>query len=377
MLSAAAGLGNTAVSETNGKFGAMHGSMDSQDATSVEGSITWPFRDCFGFQLDGLYSNVDQRTFGFARPHDEDFGGVGGHFFWRDSGTAMLGLEAGYVFSDLVDSYEIGFEAERYFEWFTLGAKAGFASIDFSRPILNPNDDTDGFFGQVYIGAYPMDNLLITAIVESRFDNTSVGIEVEYQLPVRGLSIFASAAKGESDYDQAFVGMRYYFGEDKPLIRRHRESDPRSALPGIVTGIGSYKKHLEEQAIKRSRLFTPPFGPGGSSGGSIDIGGSGSIGGSGTIGGSGGGVVVIGPGNSPGGLTYDGSGGSTGGGFTTGDWGSVGGGTLTHGPGFPDSGNPAFDFFSSRSFALTTWQDGSLWLMNSDFRAVVPVLGIP
>lgn len=293
MLTAAVAIGNTAVSEANGKIGVMQGNMDSQDAGSVEGSITWPIQDCFGIQLDGIYSNVDQRTFGFARPYDVDFGGVGGHFFWRDNETAMLGLEAGYVFSESVDSYEIGIEAESYFKWITLGAKAGFASMNYSGPYMGAYEDKDGFFGQVYVGAYPMDDLLITAIVESRFDNTSIGIEVEYELPVTGLSIFASASKGASDYDQAFVGMRYYFGEDKPLIRRHRESDPRSALPAIVSGIGSYTKHLQEQQIKHASY------PGSSTGGSGSVGGSGSL----DLGGS-----AFGPGHSTGDLTMNGIG---------------------------------------------------------------------
>lgn len=152
LLTGAICMANPAVSELNGKFGTLHGSMDSESMTSVEGSITWPFQECFGIQLDALYSSVGQRSYGFATADDIDFGGFGAHFFWRDSETAMVGLEAGYVFSDQVDSWEIGIEAERYFEWLTLGGKAGVASIRFDSSPTPLEKDEDALFIQLYLG---------------------------------------------------------------------------------------------------------------------------------------------------------------------------------------------------------------------------------
>ncbi|MDP3849665.1 MAG: hypothetical protein Q8Q59_04120 [Luteolibacter sp.] len=321
-LTSAVSIANPAVSEINGKFGAMHGSMDSESMTSLEGSITWPIQECFGMQLDGLYSTIGQRAYGYARVDDIDFGGLGAHFFWRDSETAMVGLEAGYVFSDPVDSWELGIEAERYFEWLTLGAKAGVASIRFESSSTLIETDKDAFFCQFYLGAYPMDDLWISLIAENRFDNTFFGLEVEYELPVAGLSIFANAMKGDHGYDHALIGMKYYFGEDKPLKNRHRESDPKNHLHGIRYGIGTYQAEIHEQVVKSVSH--------------VDSGTGASIGGSGSIGGQpGGGTVVIGPGNSPGGGTLTiGPGNSPGGGtLTIGPGSSPGGGTLTIGPG--------------------------------------------
>jgi hypothetical protein len=315
-------LANPAVSDINGKLGVMHGSMDSESTTSLEGSITWPVLESFGIQLDGLYSTMGQPSYGFGNADDSDLGGVGGHFFWRDSETAMLGVEAGYVFGDPVDSWELGIEAEYYYKWLTIGGKAGFASISYDRPAPSIESDKDSFFCQFYLAAYPVDNLLVAAFVENRFDNTYLSIEVEYELPVPGLSVFANAMKGDHDYDHAMVGMRYYFGEDKPLRSRHREDDPRNTLTGIRHGIGTWQADVHEQVVKAANQA--PAGSGGTTAGTLSTGGSnsnggtltigsgggislgaggltlgtgGSIGGSGTIGGQSGGATVIGPGS--------------------------------------------------------------------------------
>jgi hypothetical protein len=63
----------------------------------------------------------------------------------------MVGLVAGYVFSDQVDSWEIGIEAERYFEWLTLGGKAGVASIRFDSSPTPLEKDEDALFIQLYL----------------------------------------------------------------------------------------------------------------------------------------------------------------------------------------------------------------------------------
>lgn len=315
-------LANPAVSDINGKLGVMHGSMDSESTTGLEGSITWPVLESFGIQLDGLYSTMAQPSYGFGNADDSDLGGVGGHFFWRDSETAMLGVEAGYVFGDPVDSWELGIEAEYYWKWLTIGGKAGFASISYDRPAPSIESDKDSFFCQFYLAAYPVDNLLVAAFVENRFDNTYLSIEVEYELPVPGLSVFANAMKGDHDYDHAMVGMRYYFGEDKPLRSRHREDDPRNTLTGIRHGIGTWQADVHEQVAKAANQA--PAGSGGTTGGTLSTGGSNSNGGTLTL--SNGGISL-----GAGGLTL-GTGGSISTGGSMGGSGSIGG-TLVPGSG--------------------------------------------
>ena len=298
LLLAAAGsaFANSAVSEPNGKFSAEQGNMDSEDFTTLQGSFSWPIQEYFGIQLDGLYSNLGQGSYGYGGKGNADIGGIGGHFFWRDNEQALVGVTAGYIFSDPFDSFEIGLEAERYFKWFTLGGRAGLASVDTDVETPFIETDKDAFYCQIYLAIYPTENLRVSAMLENRFDNTFFGIEAEYQLPVAGLSIFGSALKGSHNFDQASIGLRYYFGADAPLKSRHRQSDPASHLSGMVSGVGTYQAEIHEQIAKNAAKYS--VSPGGTIGG-------GSLGGSGTVGGtvqsgSATSPVTIGPGNSPG-----------------------------------------------------------------------------
>lgn len=280
-------MANSAVSDINGKMGVMHGSLDSESITSLEGSIAWPIQDHFGFQLDALYSNVNRQPFGFGQTDDVHVGGLGAHYFWRDSETALVGLQAGYVMGSPADSWEFGIEAERYFESLTLGGKVGMASVQFDSSAAPFERDKDAFYFQLYLGFYPIDDLWIAPNIEHRFGNTYYGLEIEYELPVSGLSIFANAMQGENDYQHAQIGMRYYFDTDKPLKLRHRESDPKIQLHSIQYGVAAY------QAENRKKFQNSQNQSGGGA----------SLGGSGTIGGNTNGGTVIGPGNSPGALT--------------------------------------------------------------------------
>lgn len=273
-LFAAAGgsFSNSAVSELNGKFSAEQGNMDTEDLTTLQGSFTWPIQECFGIQLDGLYSNLGRGSYGYGGKGNADIGGIGGHFFWRDNEQALVGVTAGYIFSDPFDSFEIGLEAERYFKWFTLGGRAGMASVDTDVETPFIETDKDSFYCQIYLAIYPMENLRVSAMLENRFDNTFFGIEAEYQLPVAGLSIFGSALKGSHNFDQASIGLRYYFGADAPLKSRHRQSDPASHLSGMVSGVGTYQAEIHEQIAKNAAKYS--VSPSGTTGGTSTLGNS-------------------------------------------------------------------------------------------------------
>jgi len=283
-------MANSAVSDTNGKLGIAHGSLDSESITSLEGSIAWPIQDHFGFQLDALYSNVSRQPFGFGQTDDVHVGGLGAHYFLRDSETALVGLQAGYVMGSPADSWEFGIEAERYFKSFTLGGKVGLASVQFDSSAAPLEKDQDAFYFQLYWGFYPTDDLWVAPNIEHRFGNTYYGLEIEYELPVSGLSIFANAMQGENDYQHAQIGMRYYFDTDKPLKLRHRESDPKNQLHSIQYGVAAY------QAENRRKFQNSQN----------QSGGGGSLGGSGAIGGNTNGGTVIGPGSGPGPVTFSG-----------------------------------------------------------------------
>lgn len=266
LLSCGGAFANTAVSDTNGKMGLMLGDLNSDSIMSLEGSIAWPIRDQYGFQLDALYSSHTDKSFGFNQSDDEHTGGLGAHYFWRDSETALIGLQGGYITSEPADTWEFGIEAERYIGALTLGGKAGLASIDVDSTVPPFAQDDENYYFQFYLGFYPVDDFWIAPTIEHRFDNTLYGLEIEYELPARGWSVFANAMFGEHNYQQTFIGMRYYFDDDKPLKLRHRESDPKIQLHSMRSGIATHQAAAAARyaaEIKRLRAILEQYYSGG------------------------------------------------------------------------------------------------------------------
>ena len=70
----------------------------------------------------------------------------------------------------------------------------------------------------------------------------SIGaVGLEYQLESSifggGTSIFAEGRIGEDDYAAVWGGVRLYLGQEKSLIRRHREDDPGEKGPDNLRGV--------------------------------------------------------------------------------------------------------------------------------------------
>ncbi|WP_304956572.1 hypothetical protein, partial [endosymbiont of Lamellibrachia barhami] len=56
------------------------------------------------------------------------------------------------------------------------------------------------------------------------------------------------AAKGEGDYSYYFLGLRYYFGSNAPLIQRHRREFPQfTGSLHYGNGIHSLKTEIERR----------------------------------------------------------------------------------------------------------------------------------
>lgn len=234
---------NDAVSEFNGKIDSAYGNLNSSDGWITEGSASIPIAETLGFQFDALYADVE----------DADFEGLGGHLFWRDHEIGLIGFSFGGVFGDEVDSYEFSIESEYYLSWLTLGAKAGYAAIEYEDEVPFIETDEDGMFGLIYATVYPVDDLSITVGAENRFDNNSLRLDAEYELPVDGLSLFARAMTADNDYDHFLVGLRYYFGDKKSLKQRHRHDDPRSVVQDILFGVGTYGAEYNKRGNKYLR----------------------------------------------------------------------------------------------------------------------------
>lgn len=94
----------------------------------------------------------------------------------------------------------------------------------------------------------------MNTIATASYNYERYGLGVEYQTPIDGLSLFASLATGQHDYNHAFIGPRFYFGgRHKSLIRRRREDDPAN--------------HLLQNVIDTFVTFPRAFGASGMTGG--------------------------------------------------------------------------------------------------------------
>jgi hypothetical protein len=223
-------IAGDAVSSLNGKLGFNYGDYDSDDGRTLNGSIALPVAKNYGVQVDGLYTHVAET----------DLYGAGGHFFWRDSDRALIGLGVAGVYSPDVYTYEAGLEAEYYYKWLTPGFYAGYSGIKYRNSSAFIDTDRIEPFGTLYLGIYPLPDLLIRPSFTRKLGNNLYGVEAEYEMPRLNVTFTAEVIRGEHDFQQTQFGLRYYFGGKKSLKRRHREDDPVNLVAGSLTSIGTY-----------------------------------------------------------------------------------------------------------------------------------------
>lgn len=215
-----------AVSAINGKIAIMGNYSDTDSVDDIyggiaAGSLTIPGDHRFGVQFDGV----------LGADHDSHVAGIGGHFFWRDPTSALVGLTGSYVVKNNDSASDqsasrLGAEGELYLDQFTVSARGGYQ--------FGSNVD-DGTYSGLDISWYATDNLKFSvgAANDPQFDTTGrAGIEFQPGLfGVPGLSFFADGAVGDDGFATASVGVRFYFGDkEKTLKDRHRYDDPEENL---------------------------------------------------------------------------------------------------------------------------------------------------
>lgn len=250
-------LAGDAVSELNGKMAFSSGDLDSNRGQNITGSISTPLSKNFGLQVDGLYTHVSKR----------DFYGAGAQIFWRDSEKGLLGVSFAGINENNMYSITGGLIGEYYLNMFTFSLNAGYSKIkyDFPVPFIETNETKPYAGGS--IGFYPIDNLLFEFAYSYAFENYLYQCNIEYQTPLRGLSLFTDLAKGDQDYDQVLFGIRYYFGKQKTLKQRHREDDPQNAVNSVLANIGTYgadynssaKEYNDRAKAHNESLRNDPF----------------------------------------------------------------------------------------------------------------------
>jgi hypothetical protein len=201
-----------AVSAPNGKLDIRGGSQDGLGSFQATGSFSIPIDHAFGFQADGMIGSLG----------GEAVGAIGAHLFWRDPAAALLGVYAdvGFNNSAAIGSIgRVGAEGELYLERLTLKALLG-----------GQFGDSSGFFDKVTLSYYPGDDLELYVghrYLPGRGHSGAAGFEfLTGALAPANVALFTEGQVGENGYAAGYGGIRFYFGPEKSLIRRHREDDP-------------------------------------------------------------------------------------------------------------------------------------------------------
>lgn len=205
-----------AVSGLNGKISLEGGALDENGFGALSGSVSMPLGQRFGFQIDGSVGVLDE----------EFFGSAAGHLFWLDPSYALLGIYGSYAIVDGLDAdlARLGVEGEYYWNNWTASALVGAEFIE------SGSENDTNFFVFNDLSYYATDNLELSVGHRYTGERHAAALGVEFQLDQTifssGVSLFAEGRLGEDDYRAAWGGIRFYLGEEKSLIRRHREDDP-------------------------------------------------------------------------------------------------------------------------------------------------------
>jgi hypothetical protein len=200
-----------AVSEVNGKFevgaGKIRNDGGNETRKHIAASLSLPANCYLGLQFDANYGNLAGST----------SNGLALHLFTRDPASYLFGLYGSVNTVGSFDYQRFAMEGELYFPDFTLTGLLGGEFSDFTR---------DEVFGAARITYYLTDDFQINLGAAHFLNISTANAGLEWQLPDSGFSLYADGAVGSDDHSTIFGGIRYHFGEQKSLKRRHREDDP-------------------------------------------------------------------------------------------------------------------------------------------------------
>jgi hypothetical protein len=249
-----------AVSGLNGKLEGAAGYIEDEDSDGARfhgvATLSLPLGCLIGAQIDLSGGDID----------GDGYFGAGGHLFVRDPESYLIGIHGQYLDLDGDDVFRIGPEFELYLNQVTVSGILGFETID--------DFDTDDVVAGFEAAYYVTDNFKVGAGYRHFLDVDVGALTMEFQPETLPASVFADVMAGSDDYFSVTGGFRFYFGgEDKSLIRRHREDDPSHIfnwLRKVGRGVAAAAPCVDdpETAIDECN-------PGGDDGGTGDDGGGG------------------------------------------------------------------------------------------------------
>jgi hypothetical protein len=206
------------------------GQVEDEGAWFVNGILTAPLGNSWGFQLEGAGAGVD----------DEHVLGGAAHLFTRDPESYLLGLFAAYASESEfdLDATRLGAEAEIYLDQVSVLVAAGYQFSDSLE---------ESAFGDIELRWYISDNFAVSGGGGFMEDSSVARLGAEWQpgfsaLP--GLAFRVDGAFGDDDYDSVMGGITYYFGANASLKDRHRRQDPASALVGLLQSVQQEQERL-------------------------------------------------------------------------------------------------------------------------------------
>ncbi|MFO1034841.1 MAG: hypothetical protein U1E15_12490 [Hyphomicrobiales bacterium] len=192
--------------------------ISSQTVFDGVASFSMPLGCALGLQLDAGAGSFD---LGSAA-------GAGAHLFMRDPSSYLLGLHGTY------ESWNFDAPATDVNFW-TLAAEGelylGNISLEGEAGLVDANVGSADFAGRLTAAYYLNDDFRMALGVHQLASYTTGIASAEWQMDSMPLSLTLEGQMGENGYQSATVGLKFYFGgEQKTLIRRHREDDPTDGL---------------------------------------------------------------------------------------------------------------------------------------------------
>ncbi|RYE08370.1 MAG: hypothetical protein EOP22_13860 [Hyphomicrobiales bacterium] len=217
-----------AVSGLNGKIEFNAGLLNVPAPTFVgraAGAVTVPVGDSFGLQADFTAASAPGLTLGGAL-----------HIFTRDPSSHLIGGTFGVMRTPGAIIFAAGPEAEFYFDNVSIEAWGG---LSYAKPTVGADRLLP--FVMADVAYYPEPNWRLSLGLSSLDGYNAVHAGTEYlidgfDLPV---SLTADARLGQDGAILATIGLRAYIGgQNKSLLRRHREDDPADRGASLYNAAG-------------------------------------------------------------------------------------------------------------------------------------------
>jgi hypothetical protein len=230
MLPAVSGINGSI--EAAGGYAHGHSPLGNGGYGHIGGTLSIPLAHEFGAQVDALAATVDGIS----------VLGAGGHAFWRNPATGLVGLygEAltADVGSDRLNKGRLGAEAEYYMDRLTLSGVAGYEFGNLHT--------RKGAFVETLAGYYATDDLKLSVGYGYGFAGNAGVARVDWQLPpttgLANVTVFAEGRIGEGGYRSIIAGVKVPLGAaPKSLKDRQRQDDPPAWINSQPQAIASAK----------------------------------------------------------------------------------------------------------------------------------------